>query len=386
MCNIWLTNTQSKPNRTGLIAVALGVVICLLCAVCGVAGWMNLSGILGDGDVTFKANASALNSTIVTPHMEAPITAGKNVLYCSTFQLAWNELKQTIVKDDVHLQNEPPMVPLLDKSRSTQDDISDKDYVAMAGFGRDRILSRINQALQAKFKGQAPTVSANPGPNDFLAYAYLSKDLQFEKEFEKLDTPISFMVNRQAIQVKAFGLKEYDLAKQQDIGKQVSVYDYTDDSDFVLRFASLSANDDIVLAKVKPAATLLQTIQSVRARIARNSPDSLKDKEVLAVPIFDFDITRDYSELTGKPLTNKGFENSMISQATQMIRFRLNQKGALLTSGSLMFGAGAAPPPKVRHFVFDQPFLLYLQEKTGQYPYFTVWIDNAELMVKRPPE
>ena len=380
-------STQSRPNRTGVVAIALGVAVGLcLCAVCGVAVLMNLPGILGNGDVTFKANASALNSTIVTPDMEAPIAVGKNVLYCSTFQLAWNELKQTIVKDDVRLQDEPPMVPLLNKSLSTRDDISDKDYVAMAGFGRDGIVSRINQALQAKFKGQAPTINANPGPNDFLAYAYLSKDLQFEKEFEKLDAPIHFMANHQAIPVKAFGLKEYDLAKRQDIGKQVSIYDYKDDSDFVLRFASLSANDDIVLAKVKPAATLLETIQAVQARIAKNSPDSPKDKEVLAVPIFDFDITRDYSELTGKPLTNKGFENSMITQATQTIRFRLNQKGALLTSGAFVFGMGAVAPPKVRHFVFDQPFLLYLQEKTGRYPYFVVWIDNPELMVKQPPE
>jgi len=380
-------SSQTKPNRIGLVvAAAFGVVVCLFCALCGVAGLINLPSILGEGDVTFKANASALTSTLVTPHMEAPITAGKTVLYCSTLQLAWNELKQTIVKEDVHLQNEPPMVPLLNKSLSTQADISDKDYVAMAGFGRDGILSRINEALRAKFKGQAPTVSANPGPNDFLAYAYLSKDLQFEKEFEKLDAPIYFAVNRQTVQVRAFGLKEYDLAKQQDIGKQVSVYDYKDDSDFVLRFASLSANDDIVLARVKPAATLLQTIQSVQARIAKNSPDSLKDKEVLAVPIFDFDMTRDYSELTGKLLTNQGFENSLIVQATQTIRFRLNQQGALLKSGAIMFGVGAAPPPKVRHFVFDQPFLLYLQEKTGQYPYFAVWVDNPELMIKKPPE
>jgi hypothetical protein len=34
-------------------------------------------------------DSSSLPDTIVTPHMEQPIVPGKNILYCSTFQLAW---------------------------------------------------------------------------------------------------------------------------------------------------------------------------------------------------------------------------------------------------------------------------------------------------------
>ena len=49
--------------------------------------------------------SSELKATIVTPVLDWPIEKGKNVIWCSTFQLAWNELRNGMVGEDVLLSN-----------------------------------------------------------------------------------------------------------------------------------------------------------------------------------------------------------------------------------------------------------------------------------------
>jgi len=49
-----------------------------------------------------EANAFDLTETLVTPHLEAPLTDGKNVLWCGSFQLAWNEAC-SLVGGNLHL-------------------------------------------------------------------------------------------------------------------------------------------------------------------------------------------------------------------------------------------------------------------------------------------
>ena len=61
-----------------------------------------------------KAKAEELSHTIVTPHLEQELTPGKNVLWCCTFQLVWNEFCALSGKAP-RWENEPPMVPILNK-------------------------------------------------------------------------------------------------------------------------------------------------------------------------------------------------------------------------------------------------------------------------------
>lgn len=64
--------------------------------------------------------------------------------------------------------------------------------------------------------------------------------------------------------------------------------------------------------------------------------------------------------------------------AMQVIRFRLDRNGAELASQAKIH---AKPAPT--EFVFDQPFLLSIKKRGAQHPFFVMWVDNAELLVKR---
>ncbi len=329
-----------------------------------------------------RADSKDLKHTIITSHLEAKIVPGKNLIYCSTFQLAWNELRDKIHKEDIRLEDEPPMVKILNKKLTTKADLSDDCYLAMAGFGKNDIVNKINRALRSKFGSEAPTVAAQLDPFDILAYAFLLKDLEFKTPFESLRNRVNFRSESGDAKVKAFGIRDFISGnrKHRKLREQVSVLDYDQQSgEFVIGLHSKSPKDEIILAKVKPRQTLIETIQSVANTVKEAPPQSLQDYDTLQIPKLNFDIYHKYSELLGKFLLNEGFDGYYFREAWQKIRFRLSERGAVLRSEAELEEETAEVP---RSFVLDRPFLLYLKEKTGKYPYLAIWVDNPEILLK----
>ncbi|HEY9061094.1 MAG TPA: hypothetical protein VIO64_11435 [Pseudobacteroides sp.] len=52
-----------------------------------------------------------------------------------------------------------------------------------------------------------------------------------------------------------------------NLSKQVIVYDYNNDSDFIIGLNSVSDNDEIILAMLNPKQTLLETIEAAEGII-----------------------------------------------------------------------------------------------------------------------
>ena len=179
------------------------LVVLILVVVAGVA-WFVVQRMVRDGDVLLKANADDLKTTVVTPHLEAPIEEGKNVLWCATFQLAWNEACD-LVGEDIHLDNEPAMVAVLNKHAATKADVDEASCVALAGRTNEGIAQKIRQAVRTKFGEDVPTPLADlpADPDMLVAYAMLVKTLEFETPFEPLDDgELEF----RGTPVRAFGL------------------------------------------------------------------------------------------------------------------------------------------------------------------------------------
>ena len=348
------------------------------------------------------APADKLQKTVVSSHLRYPIRSGQNVLWCGTFQLAWNECCK-LIGEDLHMADEPPVVGILNKKDFTHDDLDEDSYVALTGFVRDGIHEKIRQALKKKFKGKArpqyiPSKSITPRPQDIVAYAYLFKNIEFAAPFEDLKTPIDFGDTR----VKCFGVDEYKPG-QDAMRSQVSILDYTGRDDFIIELHSKSESDRIILAKVAPAATLEKTIAAVRKRIdaavkthgagmapAEKEPNAtdpldMWPGDVLKVPKFNFDITRRYKEIEDRNLLVKNpkvARDLFILSAVQNIRFQMDEKGVRLRSESHMaIGCSAGPPPPQHIMIFDKPFLLMLQWSDAKVPYFALWVDNPELLV-----
>lgn len=335
---------------------------------------------LGQNNRAPRVGSGQLKLTTVTAYLQSSIVKGKNLLFCSTFQVAWNVLSDDIIKAPLQLAGDPITGKMLNERLTGKNDLSSDDYLAMAGLKKDGIVQKIIESLNEKFKENPGIDISLDKPDDILSYAFLKKDLQFANEFEALDSALNF---NGKTSVKSFGIKEYasDEAHKK-LADQVKILDYIDDNDFILSLASTKPNDEIVLAKITPRGTLLETLKLITNRIKAKKSFILKDKDTLQIPQLDFDILHSYSDLIGKFVLNKGFEDYFIAKAIQSIRFRLNEKGALLKSEAAIVLEKEISMEMPKRLIFDRPFLIYLKEKGALYPYFAMWVDNPELLIR----
>ena len=109
--------------------------------------------------------------------------------------------------------------------------------------------------------------------------------------------------------------------------------------------------------------------------------------DILEIPKLNFDLRNDFSELEGltlQPGPKAHVKSGTLSKVEQLIRFQLNEKGAVLKSEAVMVTVGSAPllnPPKIHDMVFDRPFLILMKRANSDKPYFAMWIGNASLLI-----
>jgi len=330
-----------------------------------------------------KADVSQLKDTQLVAHPDTPLDPTQNVLWCGTLQLAWNEAIG-LVGEKLRFANEPPLVGLLNQEDFTRADLDPASYVAIADFERNHVEDEIRAALQKTFGGAAspeliPPVPTNPRPDDFVAYAYLYKNLAFANPFADND-PLSFG----DVPVRNFGWTKNAGQLSDDVFKQVSIYDYKSRDDFVITLTTKSPQDELILAKVPPGSTLAATIDAVLKRIAANKPENARKSDVMAVPKLNFDLRKDFHELEGltlEPSASAKIKPPLtLTKAQQLVRFQLNEKGAILKSEAVITMKALAIMPG-HQLIFDRPFLILMKQADSTQPYFALWVGNPSLLV-----
>jgi hypothetical protein len=376
-----------QPRRRWRVAIAV-IVVAIVAVGLLALHFFNRSGHNWiAGPPALKANAKELKRTLVTPHLEASVGPGKNVLWCSTFQLVWNESCR-LAGGDLHLEQEPPLVPILNKKSAQQSDVDLSSCLVMSGRVEDGVVAKIHQELMRKFAGQADpdllnSIESRLPKLGYLAYSYLFRQLPFEYPFRRLDEPLTFGSR----QVASFGLRRMGSQRgDHRIANQVKVLDYENDDSFIVELRPEDQSERIVLAKLAPADTLQKTIDAVHARIASTGLEKWKKMfrmgESVVIPIFNFDLLQEYDELYGKPITTAGpLQGMPIVLAMQSIRFRLDERGAILKSEAAMAKSDECGQETPRQLIFDKPFLVLLERRDASQPYFALWVDNSELLV-----
>ena len=251
-----------------------------------------------------EADVSDLKHTVITPHLAREIRPGQNVIWCASFQLAWNELVD-FAGGKLEVQGPPlKMVEQLNRRIVTKDHLAEADVVAMAGMAGDDRVAEIRRRIKTKFGDRARPrlldMLEGLGPNDVFMYAYLLKELPFEHPFDDLDD-IAFYSSKEkedqedswktAPQVRCFGLKSYfrgdALAAKQ--AEQVRIiwhkfklgnrggYVLPTNQQFIVELKTTSTEDRLILAKIEPAKTLAATVAFVQQRLAK--PNALVSKD-----------------------------------------------------------------------------------------------------------
>ncbi len=330
-------------------------------------------------------DATTLQRTVISSHLEENIAKGSNLLWCGTFQLAWDEACR-LTGGDLRFSREHPMISALNRHIFNKDSLDEDSYVAMAGFTKDDIHKALRKNVEQKFHGRLkprflPDERLTPRPQDFVAYACLYKKFTFPAPFERLDESLTF----EGVSVPAFGFGTYKSTLEK-VYPQVLILDYQNEDDFVIELKTESSGDRLILAKMQPQPTLDRTITNISERIVRCQAQTAATNDILLVPRLKFDLTRRYSEIEGLRLIPRATNvapDLILRSAVQNTAFEMNERGVELKSEAHMSFACAKQerPIPQRRMIFDKPFLILMQRTNARMPYFALWVDNPEILV-----
>ena len=315
--------------------------------------------------------------TKIVAHLCEQLIPSENQVYCSTMQLAWNELSEYVggeITFDTNNRGVKTALTLRELNKKTfrKEHLDEESYLAVAGLVSDGILIRIQKGLQDKFKDTTKIDFSGVCPTDIIAYAYLLKNLMFTQKFDEIED-LTF----DGIPVKAFGTVVREDSPHKLLN-QVRVLHYKDPTEFTLSFKTQS-EDIMVMAMLEPKASLDETLEAVKEEYSEH----LIEKDELKVPKLSFDLEHRFSELQNRQVFINGVvSDRFIAEAIQLIKFELNEYGAKLRSEAAIT-TRCISCIRPREFIFDKPFLIYLKHHEDAPPYFVAWVGDTDFMVKK---
>jgi len=381
------TSTRTKRRVRVVVGVGLAGVICWWL---GFGSYLTQRFQYAGKSETFSGSSDSLQQTVIVPTLDTPCPPGKNVIWCSSFQLAWNEIKDKVIGAPLEVVGAEEVAARLNTAKQSSSDLEPGSFYAAGGRIKDGVINQIKKDMAAKFPSHVL-----PDFKDFdgglLAYSFLTACVSFKHPFRQVGEGLTFGgPGSTRTSVEAFGFSEVDEGSYEKIREQVGVlYARLSDkpnrwefSEFALDLGRHSQPYEVVIALVEPKGSLAQTLEYVRLQIPEsrrcgdsNGAQALGTNDVLKVPEMFWRIDHRFSELIGRNLANVGMP---IVEAMQTTVFRLDRCGATLESEARLLVKSS---PK--RFVFDRPFLVYMQKRGVEHPFFVMWVDNVELLTRK---
>ncbi len=346
-----------------------------------------------------KVMVSALAALLVMGGMSAALAFGKkaesialvptmksesmatNRIWVGTFQLAWNDLMDGIVKGPIIFKGyKSKTAKILNKQSFTKDDVSEDSYYTTYGEISPDLRTSIEKAIMEKFNETSDVLNAvdwSPAPEKYLVYAMLKKDFKFLTAFDKLKQE-KFGSNR--TKVDYFGINEDSDKVLRDT---VHVLFYNSSKDFAVTINTMGADvvylyrtdDDLDFDK-------LYTDMFLKRAGYKGSLD-FTEKDELKIPNINLYKEQSFSELCGRQIKGTNF---MIDQALETVDFKMDNEGVKLKSEAVIATKMSAimSPVKVkpRKFYFDDTYVIFLQESGKDQPYFAMRVNDVETINK----
>ena len=296
-----------------------------------------------------------------------------NTVWCGTFQLIWNDLKNDFAKQDIEFTPQLEVVKNLNKGQFNTSKISDNSYYKAQGIPTEKLKAEIEKGIKDKFNETSDILDGfdfDGNPDKYLLYAMLKKEFKFNKQFEELENGQFGAYEN----VKYFGTKENN---SEELRKQIQVLYYKSRDEFAVKLLT-KQNDEIIIAKGIDKDTFNETYKEIQDK--QNSYDGEKEflkTDTLKIPNIDFKTEKEFKELENKPFKISDGNSYIIEKAIQTIQFELDKTGGKIKSEA---GMGIAKTALIREeprdFSVDNTFTLFLKENDKDMPYFAAKIEN----------
>lgn len=363
-------------------------------------------------------DTSLLKATQITPVLDAKINTDENLIYCSTFQIAWNRLIKNVLKNEtIEIENAPEYMKSLNSQINDFLDIPIEPYTELIGNEKNGTAEKISST------DQNLKININIEDNDIVILASLKKTIMFEYEFDKLPVPLYFqkgpdylMNKNNGIPVEWFGIDAYnpDNLRHKNLSEIIEIPYYCHRGEakfipegFIVKLITLSNDDELYFSTVKAENTLEKTYKKINDLANGNYLPYLDSREVEIIYNQHKEVIKSFPEklvkylvqecniqnikwgssiripeikinlkkifLIGNHINNS---NNTISKASQNIYFNLFVNNLPLKEAPIMGGGNGC-------FSIDIPYVIFLRKKSSKYPYFMAYICNSELMIPK---
>lgn len=344
-------------------------------------------------------DSNDLEQTVFAATIDSNLPEHKNVIWCATFQMAWDKLKNDIIKEPVEIIDAEDFADKLNESEYSSENLNANSYYTAAGFVKDGIIEKVKADMAKSFPDEPTPVFSElykTLPEPLLAYAYLNANIKFKHPFYPYTKTFTFeSSNTEKTKVTAFSSDNEENESDGNYYKiqdQINVLYFEKGKDessnyFAVDLCKYTQPYQVILALVPQKNTFQEMISDVENKIAAYKNyywlwPEFSQTDKLIVPDVIAKITHNYKELIMKEIGNKTLKGYFIFDAQQTIDFSLSKSGVVLKSKSNlggMMGGGSEP----RYMYFNRPFMIYIKKRLPDAkPFFAMWIDNAELLKK----
>lgn len=322
---------------------------------------------------TEENNSDKTSEIIMTPTLEDEIK--NNTIWCGTFQLIWNDLKNDIAKKDIVFSPQLKVAENLNKETFKAKDISDKYYYKKYGNPTIQLKQEIEKAIKEKFNETSDILDSfewdGKSKEDYFLYVMLKKEFQFEKTFDEFENGKFAEYDN----VKYFGIKKLSSKEQRD---QVTVLYYDSSDNFAIKLKT-KQEDEVILCKNPEGKTFNEIYNNIEKKEKSfKGNKNIEDKEIVKIPNIKIDEKSGFSEIENKPFFLQNGNSYLIEKTMQTIKFELDKTGGKIKSeaGMMVDKASIGLPDELREFAIDDTFAIFLKENGKDKPYFAGKIED----------
>lgn len=305
----------------------------------------------------------------------------QNRLWVGTFQLAWNDLMDGIIKGPVKFAGGTPnVVKQLNRQLFRAEHLNEKSYYKVYGETSPQLKETITAAIKEKFNETSDILEVidwTQGDGKYLIYAMLKKDFKFITAFDKLK-PAKFAHSRG--KVDYFGINK---KSDKILDDTVGVMFYNSPKDFALEIYT-QGNDVLYLYRTDDNKAFDKLYSDMfMKKVQYDGASDFEADDEFKVPNISLYAEKSFDELCNQEIKGTDF---MISQALETVDFKMDNEGVKLKSEAAIATKMSMMPMeetlKPRKFYFDDTFIVFLQEANRNKPYFALRIYDISLINK----